>query len=233
LPSWFFCIVQAGRVEVIQPDEEGKEVTLNAIGPGGFFGELALLDGGPRTATVRTTSASVFLTLGRDDFLKFLEKHPSAAIHVLSELGKRQRDMLQMLRNGVRNANQVMAERVTFGQRFADAFANRMGSWTFLIAQTTLITLWIIVNAVLTARHGQWDPYPFSLLSLLITGVAGYAAPIILMSQARQSEEDRIRAELEYQVNVKAHHEVMQLHQKIDRLSSLLEQGQQGECGSD
>jgi uncharacterized membrane protein len=222
-----FFIVQHGGVDVVEPDEDGKEITLNSIDPGGFFGEISLLDGGPRTATVRTTTDSVFLTLDRKGFLHFLEKHPVAAIHVLSELGKRQRDMLRMLR-GVRNANEVMEEQLTAGQRFADAFASRMGSWTFIIVQTIIYTLWIIDNIVLASGHGQWDPYPFSLLSLVLTAVAGYAAPIIMMSQYRQSEKDRIQAELEYQVNVKAHHEVMQLHQKIDRLAGLLEKGHQG-----
>jgi CRP/FNR family transcriptional regulator, cyclic AMP receptor protein len=218
----YFGIVQSGRVDVVQPDAEGKEVKLNSIGPGGFFGELSLLAGGPRTATVRTAADSVFLTLGRKDFLHFLERHPAAAVHMLMELGRRQRDTLQMLRS-VKNVNRVMDERLTFGQRFASAFAARMGSWTFIIAQTVVYTLWVIANVFLI-RELEWDPYPFGLLSLVLTAVAGYAAPIIMMSQARQSEKDRVKAELDYQVNVKAHQEVLQLHQKIDRLCGLLEQ---------
>src|SRR4051794_13061838 len=153
----YVCIVQTGRVEVVRPDEDGREITLNHIGPGGFFGELSLLDGGPRTATVRTTTDSVFLNLGREDFLRFLERHPAAAIHILSELGKRQRNMLRMM-HSVKNANRVMQKRLTAGQRFADAFAARMGSWTFIIAQTAVYALWIIANELLSRVHEEWDP---------------------------------------------------------------------------
>jgi uncharacterized membrane protein len=220
----YIGVVQSGAVDVIAPDADGKEVKLNTIGPGGFFGELSLLVGGPRTATIRAAADSVILTLGRQDFQHFLEKHPSATIHMLMELGQRQRDMLQQMRS-VKNVNQVADARLTFGQRFAIAFANRMGSWTFFIGQSVIYTLWIIINVVATA-FWQWDPYPFNLLSLVLTAVAGYAAPIIMMSQARQSEKDRVRAELDYQVNVKAHQEVMQLHQKVDRLCALLEKAE-------
>jgi uncharacterized membrane protein len=222
-----FTIVQSGKVEVVQPDESGKEISLGAIGPGGFFGELSLLDGGPRTATVRTTKDSVLLTLGRNDFLNFLERHPLASVHILCELGKRQRDMMQMLRS-VKNVNEMMAERTTVGRRFADVFAATMGSWPFIIGQTIVYTLWIVANIVLV-EWAKWDPYPFNLMSLVLAAVAGYAAPIIMMSQARQSAQDHIRADLEYQVNVKAHLEVMQLHRKIDRLTELLE----GEAGAE
>ncbi len=220
-------ILQSGKVDVVQPDEQGKEMILNTIGPGGFFGELSLLDGGPRTATVRTAAHCVLLSLGREAFLHFLVKHPSAAIHMLSELGKRHRDMLQMLRS-VKNVNEVMEVRQTFAQRFADAFAAQMGSWKFIIGQSIIYLCWIILNVALVGRPEDWDPYPFNLLSLVLTAVAGYAAPIIMMSQARQAEKDRIKAELEYQVNVKAHLEVMALHQKIDALTALVRQDAPG-----
>ena len=221
-------IIQSGKVEVVQPDEQGKEMILNTIGTGGFFGELSLLDGGPRTATVRTTVDCVVLNLGRKDFLQFLIKHPVAAIHVLSELGKRQREMLHMMRS-VKNVNQVMDDRQTLADRFADGFATRMGSWKFIIGQSIVYLLWIVANVFLVGKPEDWDPYPFNLLSLVLAAVAGYAAPIIMMSQHRQSEKDRIKAELEYQVNVKAHLEVMELHRKMDRLASLLEKDKQTE----
>ena len=163
-----FYIVHGGLVEVIQPDDQGKEITLNQIGAGGFFGELSLIDGGLRTATVRTVHDSVFLTLGRDDFLRFVEQHPSVAAHVIGELGKRQRAMLQMLRS-VKNANEVMKERQTFRHRFADRFASLMGSWTFIIVQSAVYSLWIILNVVLTDTNGRWDSYPFGLLALVLS----------------------------------------------------------------
>ncbi|MBY0528239.1 MAG: DUF1003 domain-containing protein [Gemmataceae bacterium] len=216
-----FYIVQSGSVQIVQPDAAGKEVSVSTIGPGGFFGEISLLDGGPRTATVRTASACVLLTLGRDYFLRFVEKHPSAAIHMLAELGRRHRELLEMLR-GVQNENTVMEQRLTTGQRFADVLARRIGSWKFIIVQSVVFAAWVIANGLLMERNGQWDPYPFCLLSLIVGAVSVYAGPIIMMSQSRQSEKDRVRAELEYHVNVKAQYEVMQLHRKIDRLASLV-----------
>jgi uncharacterized membrane protein len=220
-----FYIVQHGEVEVVQPDDDGKEQVLNHIGPGGFFGELSLLDGGPRTATVRTRVDSRFVTLTRDAFLKFVMKHPAAVVHMLSEMGKRQRAMLEMIRS-VPNANAVMAERQSFGHRLADVFTQRMGSWTYIVVQVLVLILWVILN--IHADEG-WDPYPFSLFGLMLTAVSGFAAPLIMMSQSRQSEKDRIRAELEYQVNVKAHHELMQLHRKIDQLTDLIAKQAGGE----
>jgi uncharacterized membrane protein len=214
-------ILQSGKVDVVQPDERGKEIVLSQIGPGGFFGELSLLDGGPRTATVRTAAPCVLLNLDRRAFQHFLEKHPGAAVHVLTELAARMRNMMQMLRS-VKNINEEIAVRQTFAQRFADSIAKGMGSWKFIIGQTCIYVCWIIVNVILRGRPEDWDPYPFNLLSLVLTAVAGYAAPIIMMSQSRQAEKDRIKAELEYQVNVKAHVEVMALHQKIDALTEML-----------
>lgn len=216
-----FYIVQTGHVEIVQPDEDGKEFTVSSLGPGGFFGEISLLDGGPRTATVRTTSDCVVLTLGRDHFLQFVEKHPTAAVHMLAELGRRHRELLDMLR-GVQNANTVMEKRLTTGQRFAEAIARRMGSWTFVIVMSLVYAAWVFLNVALTQNWERWDPYPFNLLSLVVSAISVYAGPIIMMSQYRQSEKDRIRSELEYQVNVKAHYEVMQLHDKIDGLVSLV-----------
>ena len=217
-----FYIVQVGRVQIVEPDEQGKEIILATSGAGSFFGEISLLDGGPRTATVRTLADCIFLTLNRRDFLGFLERHPIAAIHVLTVLGQRQRETLQMVR-GMKNVNQVIEERQTLGQCFADWFAVWMGSWTFIIVQTILFVIWMIVNVILVESNGQWDPYPFVLLNLVLAFVSGYAAPIIMMSQNRQSDKDRIKAELDYQVNVKAHHEVMQLHRKLDQLASTVE----------
>jgi uncharacterized membrane protein len=223
-----FMILALGRVEIIQPDEDGREMVLNTSGPGSFFGELSLLDGGPRTATVRTLIDSVVLILGREDFLRFLKEHPDFAIHLLEEMGRRHRGMLEMLR-GTKNANQEIDERLTLGQRVASVFSSAMGSWPFVIVQSVLFVLWIAVN-ILSKEAQRWDPYPFALLGLVVTTLGWYAASIIIMAQKRQSEKDRIHADLEYQVNVKAHYEVMRLHQKLDSISRRLEKGQNAEA---
>ena len=167
-----FVILASGQVAILRPDDEGKEMVVDTLGPGTFFGEISLLDGGPRTATVRTTSDSVLLRLGRDDFLRCLRDHPDLAIHVLEELGRRQRNMLKLLGN-VRNANQEMDERRTFGQRVASACSAGMGSWTFIIVQSIVCVLWIVVNvSSVVGTERQWDPFPFNLLSLAVTTIA-------------------------------------------------------------
>src|SRR5437660_674327 len=117
----------------------------------------------------------------------------------------------------VRNVNQEMAERVTVGQRVADAVANRMGSWRFIIIQSCILAAWILLNAI-ELLVKPWDPYPFILLNLALSFQAAYSAPIIMMSQNRQSEKDHLQAKNDYEVNLKAELEIMQLHEKFNEL---------------
>src|SRR5262245_51719095 len=121
--------------------------------------------------------------------------------------------------------NQLRAERPaqnirrpppSFGARVADYVAETVGSWRFIIAQTIVLAIWIALN--LTAFFNRWDPYPFILLNLVLSFQAAYAAPIIMMSQNRQAEIDRRRAEHDYRINVKAELEIELLHNKIDAL---------------
>src|SRR5689334_12921496 len=107
-----FYLVQIGRVAVCYPDEAGHEVTIATLGPGDFFGEISVLDGGPRTATVRADGDVTLLSLTRHDFLEFLKRNPVAAIHILTVLGQRQREMLDKMR-GLKNVNEVMEQRTS------------------------------------------------------------------------------------------------------------------------
>lgn len=198
-----FYVVTEGEVQVIINDALGKEIIIHEVGPGGFFGELSMLTNEPRSAHVKASTPVTVLALERDEFFDFLYKRPSAAIDVLIELGGRLHDMDGILRKTAsRNVNEVDEERITLGQRIADLVADTMGSWRFIIVQSTLLAMWITLN--ITAWVQRWDPYPFILLNLMLSFQAAYAAPFIMMSQNRQASKDRIAAEIDHQVNAKA-----------------------------
>jgi CRP/FNR family transcriptional regulator, cyclic AMP receptor protein len=220
-----FYVLTAGEVQVTIRDADGEDVVLQELGPGGFFGELSMLTKEPRQARVRAMDNVTVLALERDEFFNFLQKRPSAAIDVLVELGGRLHNMDAILRHSAsRNANQVDAERLTFGQRIADTVADTMGSWPFIIVQSSMLAIWITLNA--TAWINHWDPYPFILLNLMLSFQAAYAAPFIMMSQNRQAAKDRIAAEIDHQVNAKAELEVGLLLKRLDDLEQLSEENQ-------
>lgn len=216
-----FFIVQVGRVTMSYPDEQGKEVILASLGPGQFFGEISLLDGGVRTATARCNSDSILVSLNRADFLHFLETRPLAAGQIVSVLGARQREMLDKLR-GVQNLNAVLEERTTGWHRAADLIAAVSASQGFVLLHLGWFGLWIVLNILLGLKEKAFDPYPFGLLTLIVSLEAIFLSIFVLVSQNRSGEKDRVRADLDYQVNLKAQHEIMQLHQKIDRLTNVL-----------
>jgi uncharacterized membrane protein len=214
-----FYLVQIGRVAVCYPDDMGHEVTIAVLGPGDFFGEISLLDGGPRTATIRAEDDVRLLSLSRHDFLEFLTRNPSAGIHILTILGQRQREMLQKMR-GLKNVNEVMEERTTRWQKIADMIAAVSASQAFVIFHVVLFSGWMIVNKIFGEK--ALDPFPYNLLTMIVSLEAIFLSIFVLVSQNRAGEKDRIRADLDYQVNLKAHLEVMQLHRKIDRIEKAM-----------
>jgi uncharacterized membrane protein len=143
---------------------------------------------------------------------KFLAKE-------LEKLSEDEREIVQRFINRGRTARNVAREfedRLTFGQRIADGVAATMGSWRFIIAQSVLLAAWVVLNVVAYIQH--WDPYPFILLNLALSFQAAYAAPIIMMSQNRQAEKDRLQSANDYEVDMKAEMEIMQLHEKFNEL---------------
>jgi CRP/FNR family cyclic AMP-dependent transcriptional regulator len=220
--------IQRGQVVISYPDDNGVEVTLATLGPGQFFGEISLLDGGPRTATARAVGDTTLLSLDCRGFYGFLSRHPSAAVHMVKVLGQRQRDAVAKLR-GIRNANEAIAERQTPWQRLAARIAAFGASGLFVGANVLLFILWISVNEFRSRAYDPQhppkffdEPPTFFTLGFIITLEAILLSMFVLNSQKQQAERDGIRADLDYQVNLKAHSEVMQLHQKIDRLEARL-----------
>ncbi|MGH9492553.1 MAG: DUF1003 domain-containing protein [Terriglobales bacterium] len=211
-------LVRQGRVEVFVENTEGEKILLAENEAGDLFGEISLLDGGARTASVVAIEDTEVLTLDRENLLKFITQHPHAALDLLTVMGRRLRATDELLRTHVsRNLNEEEEERLTFGERIADRVASFGGSWTFILLFGFILVSWMAVNAYLLAAH-PFDPYPFILLNLGLSALAALQAPVIMMSQNRQATKDRLKADLDYQVNLKAELEVAQVHGKIDRI---------------
>jgi uncharacterized membrane protein len=184
---------------------------------GDVFGDISMFDGGPRTATAVATEETEVLFLDKEGLLELIKKHPHAGIDLLSVMGKRLRATNELLRSQVsRNLNVEEEERLTFGARIADKVAEFGGSWTFIILFGITMALWMGINVALGRR--AWDEYPFILLNLMLSTLAALQAPVIMMSQNRQASKDRLKGDLDYEVNLKAELEVAQLHSKVDRI---------------
>lgn len=219
-------IVEDGRVEVTAPDARGGHVRLDTLGPGGVFGELGLIDGGPRSATVRALTDCSLLALPREPFHAFLRQRPDVAIDMLQVLGARLRASTATIR-GLPNPNQVIAEAATRWQRVSDVVATVAASHAFTLTHIAWFGTWIGLNTVaaagwLPAGLG-FDPYPFGLLTLIVSLEAIFLSIFVLVSQNRQSERDRIRTDLDYQVNVKAHVEIIGIVDRLERIERAVE----------
>jgi len=204
-------VVETGSVRIWVLDEDVKPVTLTELKPGEFFGELAVLDRGPRSTNATSIEVTTLHRLSSDDFQKFLLKHPDVAIDVICEIGARMRQTNALVsQRATRNINVEMEERSTIGQRIADRVASFGGSWTFIIIYVSFLMAWMSFNTFVLVRYGhgengaQFDPYPYILLNLMLSMTAALQAPIIMMSQNRAAEKDRLAAEQDFKVNLKS-----------------------------
>jgi uncharacterized membrane protein len=207
-------ILEEGNVRIWVYDDDVKEVTLAQLKPGDFFGELAVLDRGERSSSATAVTDIHLHRLSSDDFQKFLTDHPDAAIDVICEIAQRMRQTnLLVSQRASRNINVEMEEKSTIGQRIADKVASFGGSWTFIIIYLTFLVSWMAFNTFVLARYGltpttpdgkQFDAYPYILLNLMLSMTAALQAPIIMMSQNRAAEKDRLAAEQDFKVNLKS-----------------------------
>jgi CRP/FNR family transcriptional regulator, cyclic AMP receptor protein len=217
-------ILRSGHVHIYVENTTGEKIVLGEFEPGEVFGEISLLDGGPRTATAIAMEDSELFVLTRDDLQSLITEHPHAAIDLLTMVGRRLRTTDELLRSHVsRNANVEEDERMTFGERVADKVASFGGSWGFIFLFGTILFGWMLANAA-WLNHRPWDPYPFILLNLGLSTLAALQAPVIMMSQNRQSTKDRIKSDLDYEVNMKAELEVAHLHNKIDKIYERIQE---------
>lgn len=204
-------VVDSGSVRIWVLDEDMKPVTLAELKPGDFFGELAVLDRGPRSTNATAIGDTELHRLSSDDFQAFLLRHPDAAIDVICEIGARMRQTNTLVSSRVtRNINVEMEQKSTIGQRIADRVASFGGSWTFIMIYCAFLMGWMALNSFVLYRYGhgengaQFDPYPYILLNLMLSMTAALQAPIIMMSQNRAAEKDRLAAEQDFKVNLKS-----------------------------
>jgi uncharacterized membrane protein len=216
-PGDSLFIVQAGEIELFIKDTAGQRIVLTTAGPGDMFGELAMLDSGPRTATALALTDSDVLVLDRDDLILLFQRRPDAALHMLAALSGLTRKADELLRTRVsRNVNEEMEEYSTPLLRIADWIAWFSGSMQFLILNGAWFVIWISLNTIPGLL--TFDPFPFGLLTMIVSLEAIFLSCFVLISQNRQAQKDKVRADIEYEVNIKAELEIAHLHEKTDRI---------------
>jgi len=212
-------LIETGRVRISITDEDRKEITLAELAQGDFFGEMSIIDGRQRSADASVIEDGRLAVLSRPDFLTFVRSNPDVALGMLGALSDRLRRTDELLRSRVsRNANEEERKRATVADRAADMIAEFGGSWKFIGVSISLIVFWIVFNSYIL--FNGFDPKPYQVLNLVLAVIAGMQAPIIMMSQNRQGEKDRLRADLDYRVNLKNELSLTEVLRRLDVLES-------------
>ncbi|MBI2428580.1 MAG: DUF1003 domain-containing protein [Ignavibacteriales bacterium] len=218
-PGSAMYVIEEGEIEILLPvDPPVNEVQLSILKEGEFFGELSLFADTPRTATARALADTRLVEMQRGDFITFVMERPSIGISMLSEMAKRlllTNELISSLAS--KNPNEEIEEDLSFGDRVSDKIAVFGGSWPFIFTFGGFMFVWITLNTI-QAVSKPFDEYPFILLNLMLSTVAALQAPVIMMSQNRAQKKDRLKADLDYQVNVKSELMLQQLHKKMDRV---------------
>lgn len=198
-------LIADGAVE-ISFGEANAKVTLARLFTGQYFGELSIFDHAPRSAAAVAVKRTHLMTLGGNDVVEFVDRNPAAALRIIGEMSERLRQTNELMSRQVsRNVNEEAEELLTFGQRIADRVAAFGGSWPFIFLFAVGMIIWMLINVV---RLTDFDPYPFILLNLALAAVTALQAPLIMMSQNRQAMKDKLLAENDYRVNLKAETEI-------------------------
>ena len=220
-PGDSLYVIRSGEVEVFFKDDTGSRIVLDTAKPGDVFGELSLLDGGPRTASVVATQDLEALRVDRSNLDLFLKRHPEATLDLLTAMGRRLRATSEKLRHTAsRNVNEEIEDKRTSVQKIADWIAEFSGSISFLVLHVVIFTAWIVANTGWLPGIPVFDPFPYGLLTMCVSLEAIFLSVFVLLSQNRQVAKDRIRADIEYDVNLKAELEVAHLHEKVDHLTA-------------
>jgi len=220
-PSQHAYIMMSGTVRVTTVDEDHQEVLVDEPGHGDFFGFASMLEQTPHQTNAIALEDTVCLEVSRDDIATLLQRKPMAGMDMLTVLGRQFHASQQLVRiRASRNANDVIERESTLGERIADSVARFGGSWTFIILFGVTLVVYSGLNVVLGGS--AWDPYPFILLNLFLSMLAAIQAPVIMMSQNRQDMKDRLRSELDYEVNRRAETEIQDLAQKLNLLTDKI-----------
>lgn len=231
-PGEKLYIIEEGEVRVSYTNKDGKEITLAILGESSFFGELSLLDGGPHTANVRTIKETIVLTIDRVTFYSYLDKHPQFSRTLLAVLVDRLRSTIRNLHPQSSEKNIQTHQPAAF-KRFVDRAARFVSSSRFLVSAVVFLASWIILQTwyYQTQQKGVINfvdsPPTFFFLTFILTLTSFLFTILVLTSQRGLAEQDRIRAEIEYQVNLKAQAEIMRLQLKMDEVLRILEENKQ------
>ena len=214
-------IVLAGRVRITTIDDDQQEVLVDEPAAGEFFGFASMLDQTPHQTNAIALDGASCIEVDREDITVLLQRKPHAGMDMLTVLGRQFHASQQLVRvRAMRNLNDMIESEATFGERVADAVARFGGSWSFIITFGVILVFYTGLNIVL--RSSAWDPYPFILLNLFLSMLAAIQAPVIMMSQNRQDTKDRLRGELDYDVNRRAESEIQGLSQKLNLLGDKI-----------
>jgi uncharacterized membrane protein len=221
-PGAHAYVVVSGKVQISTVDEDQQEVVVDEPGEGEFFGFASMLEQTEHHTTAVAVDESVCIEISRDDIATLIQRKPAAGMDLLTTLGHQIHVSHQLVRlRSMRNPNEVIEKQETFGERIADTVAAFGGSWTFIILFSVILTIYAAANVILGTK--AWDPYPFILLNLFLSMLAAIQAPVIMMSQNRQDSKDRVRGELDFEVNRRAESEIQGLARKLHLLDEKLE----------
>jgi CRP/FNR family cyclic AMP-dependent transcriptional regulator len=210
-------VMVSGTVRVTTIDQDHQEIVIDEPAHGEFFGFASMLEQTPHQTTAVALEETVCLEVDRHDIAVLLQRKPLAGMDMLAVLGRQFHASQQLVRlRATRNPNEVIDREATFGERIADSVAGFGGSWTFIISFLVSLVIYSIINVFL--GHKAWDPYPFILLNLILSMLAAIQAPVIMMSQNRQDTRDRLRSELDYEVNRRAEAEIQGLANKLNHI---------------
>jgi uncharacterized membrane protein len=214
-------VVVSGSARLTTVDEDHQEVVVDEPGSGEFFGFASMLDQTPHQTDAIAVEEAVCLEVERNDIEVLIQRMPHAGMDMLTVLGRQFHASQQLIRmRAGRNPNDVIEERETRGERLADSVARFGGSWSFIIAFGVVLSVYTAINVGL--RGAAWDPYPFILLNLFLSMLAAIQAPVIMMSQNRQDKKDRVRSELDFDVNRRAESEIQGVARKLNLLGEKL-----------
>ena len=214
-------VVVSGRVRVTTVDQDHQEVIIDEPADGEFFAFASMLEQTPHQTTAIALQETICIEVDRNDIAILLQRKPHAGMDMLAVLGRQFHASQQLVRvRATRNPNEVIEKEATLAERVADAVAHFGGSWTFIIAFAVVLSIYAGINSAL--GKSAWDPYPFILLNLFLSMLAAIQAPVIMMSQNRQDTKDRLRGELDYEVNRRAESEIQGLAHKLNLLGDKI-----------
>jgi CRP/FNR family transcriptional regulator, cyclic AMP receptor protein len=220
-PGKHAYVMMSGAVRVTTVDEDHQEVLVDEPHDGEFFGFASMLEDTPHQTTALAMEDTMCVEVSRDDIAALLKQKPMAGMDMLTVVSRQFHASQRLVRiRASRNSNDVIEEEMSFGDRIADSVAGFGGSWTFIILFGVVLVVYAGLNIVLKGR--AWDPYPFILLNLFLSMLAAIQAPVIMMSQNRQDTKDRVRGELDYDVNLRAEAGIQTLSSKLNLLTEKI-----------